>query len=64
MMSRGILESMTTVVFAEVGRFSSEGRFAFEVFEPIEVQVVGWVEGAVFHVWRALSNDWCYCGSR
>ena len=35
MTSCGILRMMIVSVFKEAGRFVSEGRFAFEDFEPI-----------------------------
>lgn len=44
MISCGILGTMTTSVFTEVGRLAFEGRFPFEIFEPIQGVGRGWVK--------------------
>ena len=46
MISWGILGTIAVLVFTEVGSFVSEGRFAFEVLEPIKEvsEVVDWMK--------------------
>ena len=46
MISLGILGTIAVLVFTEVGSFVSEGRFAFEVLEPIKEvsEVVDWMK--------------------